>query len=843
MAYVIPAHKVFDEIEQRFGARPTFPMNEFLSQPRALPIPLSPIRWIQTIYHETLAFILDGLDEALDSAWRSLVTGWCLSWFYICHTFRRLESTILLSMMIITILFLICYGFFLSLKAIPGLQPKPSPPAAPDLIGLYGLLASYVICATTIFCAIQAIGELTTVFPTFFGPEVLLSTSLSAGLGVLIFHIFDQQSIILLWPVGFVLPWMVFIFNIPSRHAKFRPSIVDDPLGYLTSSALNRSPIADNHFGSLTTIGSLFDSYNLWAIACGWVTVQTSVAHFPVSDQIWCLAFYAITVTWLGNFLSQNGQKLVPIDRFSSDLAAMSNILDPKFGLSSSTIPSKNREQALVLQNTRDIYKASMPREFQEFLRYMHVSKTHSSMPSWLHRYERGSVTTYNLSGRFAKDLGILDSRFFDLFPGDTIRGNILQRSTFAYEGLEISRFVQNQNPSIERKSWNSSWMQHYQKHFQIPRPLTWLVSDRDEANLNSQSKEDRTLFYSAADKGHKVSMLISKEILRDTRTKCLEKHLGAFENLDDDFINAEDARRSETSGWFSANKNYLKWMDVAPDYSELLSLCGKPGAGKNYLKRRQFAPVLSFVGKTGVGKSSIARYEFDQLQESNLKYLFFFFNKPRLNACVRSLDFQVSMKHEVISEQYVSRIFGNPAATHLRRAHFNPKGKGQRGRRRLDFKRKLNFDYDSLCMMFVELWITEKEDFISPQLNYEVISNKARGRLFDEAIEEFQQQPSRHSESSPRDMTLYGECFKSRICRRTTRKRTISKSSPKCARDARSAMIMHLKHIKIRNYLDSSHIRSKKKRHAVLNIRSPTSTTIPLKYLQCSFKVGILIG
>lgn len=141
-----------------------------------------------------------------------------------------------------------------------------------------------------------------------------------------------------------------------------------------------------------------------------------------------------------------------------------------------------------------------------------------------------------------------------------------------------------------------------------------------------------------------------------------------------------------------------------------------------------------------------------------------------------------------------------------------------------------------------MKLWITEKGDVMLQQLNYEVISNEARSKLCNEVIEEFQQQPSRHSESSPRDITLYLSFFKSRICRHTIRKRTISNSSPKCAKGARSATIMHLKHIKIRNYLDPSHIRSKKKGYVVLYIRSPTTTTIPLKYLQSGFKAGILI-
>lgn len=139
-------------------------------------------------------------------------------------------------------------------------------------------------------------------------------------------------------------------------------------------------------------------------------------------------------------------------------------------------------------------------------------------------------------------------------------------------------------------------------------------------------------------------------------------------------------------------------------------------------------------------------------------------------------------------------------AAAHLRRAHFYPNEKCRRGRTRLDLKRRLNFDSPSIA--FVMLWITGKEDFISPQLKYE---NEARGKLFNEAIEEFQQQTSRHFESSPRNLILEWAYFKSCICRGTTRKRTTYHPSLKRTKGTKSATTMLSKHVKRRNYLESS--------------------------------------
>lgn len=128
--------------------------------------------------------------------------------------------------------------------------------------------------------------------------------------------------------------------------------------------------------------------------------------------------------------------------------------------------------------------------------------------------------------------------------------------------------------------------------------------------------------------------MLKSKEKLRNTRIKCLEKCLGIFENFDDDFINAEDARMFRTCEWFSAKKSYLKWRDFAP---------GSPR-------------VFWVTGKPAVGKSILAGYAIGQLQKLDANCSYFFFkhgdkSKSRLSACLRSLAFQMACTNVQMQE------------------------------------------------------------------------------------------------------------------------------------------------------------------------------------------------
>ncbi len=120
--------------------------------------------------------------------------------------------------------------------------------------------------------------------------------------------------------------------------------------------------------------------------------------------------------------------------------------------------------------------------------------------------------------------------------------------------------------------------------------------------------------------------MLKSKEKLRHSQVRDLEKFLRWSEKPEDDLINVEDARMPRTCEWFSAKKSYLKWRDFAPDAPSVLWVNGKPAAGKSVL----------------------AGYAIGQLQKTNADCSYFFFkygdkSKSRLSACLRSLAFQMA--------------------------------------------------------------------------------------------------------------------------------------------------------------------------------------------------------
>ncbi|MCJ1385500.1 hypothetical protein MMC17_008623 [Xylographa soralifera] len=119
---------------------------------------------------------------------------------------------------------------------------------------------------------------------------------------------------------------------------------------------------------------------------------------------------------------------------------------------------------------------------------------------------------------------------------------------------------------------------------------------------------------------------LKSKEKLRVSQIKDLEKYLGVSETLEDDLITVEDTRKSGTCEWFSSKQSYLKWKDFSLDV---------PG-------------VLWVNGNPATGKSILAGYTIDQLRNINASCSYFLFkygdkSKSRLSACPRSLAFQMA--------------------------------------------------------------------------------------------------------------------------------------------------------------------------------------------------------
>lgn len=89
-------------------------------------------------------------------------------------------------------------------------------------------------------------------------------------------------------------------------------------------------------------------------------------------------------------------------------------------------------------------------------------------------------------------------------------------------------------------------------------------------------------------------------------------------------------------------------------------------------------------------------------------------------------------------------------AAAHLRRAHFNPKQKGRKGRVDPQLRRGAKSGGDQPPMEIVKEWMIEKEEFgpKTQQLNEDHFSDEPETEFLNEAIEDFHQ-PSHSFESS----------------------------------------------------------------------------------------------
>lgn len=475
MAFIIPAHKAFDEIERRFGARPTFPTKVSSQSQKFLLLP-------------SYKYLLN--DDYHQKVVSKVFWNFCNLWWYcIYDRFCKLKLksksvlNVIEPMDTISILLITLPGSLISLWAL-------FPKTAPDL-GPAGMLASYLICGTIMFCVIQAIGESITVFQRYSVTGMQIATIASLML-MLMSHIFFQQSTISFWVVGFLLSSMICSLNVPQRRANFRLDVLNEPLDCLDNSTWNQPSAANEYLGSLTKHSSPFDGENLLSIAyvcvaVGWVVVLYFLIQFHICDQLWSLNFYAITITWLSILLTQKRHNLIQKNWVSRGVYSISrtvyftsNTLGSQLRLSNSTIPSKNREKALVLQDIE--YKPRMRKPYMganleaicKLLEkhvdcHEHVSKALSITSNWLHLYERRMISSCNLYGEFMAFSSFLKPQF----PGLSTKGAI-QRNLMQWSG-----FIHNQNPLLHPIFLDSMSMQHYPKYLQTPRPLaTTLILD-----------------------------------------------------------------------------------------------------------------------------------------------------------------------------------------------------------------------------------------------------------------------------------------------------------------------------------------------------------------------------
>lgn len=129
--------------------------------------------------------------------------------------------------------------------------------------------------------------------------------------------------------------------------------------------------------------------------------------------------------------------------------------------------------------------------------------------------------------------------------------------------------------------------------------------------------------------------MLESKERLRQSQAKELEKYLGVSGKPEDELATVHDVRMSGTCEWFTAKNSYQKWRDFSQNSPTVIWVNGKPAAGKSVL----------------------AGYVIDQLGELNGACSWFFFkhgdkSKSRLSNCLRSLAFQMACMDNSIREK-----------------------------------------------------------------------------------------------------------------------------------------------------------------------------------------------
>ncbi|KAK4455146.1 hypothetical protein QBC34DRAFT_391684 [Podospora aff. communis PSN243] len=115
---------------------------------------------------------------------------------------------------------------------------------------------------------------------------------------------------------------------------------------------------------------------------------------------------------------------------------------------------------------------------------------------------------------------------------------------------------------------------------------------------------------------------------LRDKRdrNRDLKKYLDVSDVVEEDYLNAVEARMHDSCHWITQKSDYIRW--------------GDGGAGGNRL--------LWIKGKPATGKSVLAGYVIDHLRESGQACSYFFFrygdkSKSGLSRCLRSLAFQMA--------------------------------------------------------------------------------------------------------------------------------------------------------------------------------------------------------
>lgn len=134
-----------------------------------------------------------------------------------------------------------------------------------------------------------------------------------------------------------------------------------------------------------------------------------------------------------------------------------------------------------------------------------------------------------------------------------------------------------------------------------------------------------------------KSSEFQSKDELRRSQMKSLEKYLGVCGKPEDDLMVAQDSRLPGTCEWFASKKSYLEWKAFSSGTPRILWLNGHPAAGKSVL----------------------AGYVIGDLQTTNFDYSYFFFkygdkSKSQLSSCLRSIAFQMALVYPQVLDKFL---------------------------------------------------------------------------------------------------------------------------------------------------------------------------------------------
>lgn len=402
MAFIVPAYKVFDEIEQRFGARPTFPANEALSQPRSTSIPSLErqveVKRAQTI--ETALSILNRYRSDNQDFSRKYQVAEQLGPYYSIQRafdifmpvvwFGTIESAFAVTKLFL----LIVLGFFVSLglgswfhppitsaqsntfslsststldiysglSASVGISSTWIIEAALRLYGLSSLLASTFILIAIVQCVYISAVELAAVPGKPFSG--LFSTGLLGGFALCSVYQQPTNSGLLS-----ILPLTVYLLNVPHKHTNSRSNGHSETLKYIHNFFGNRFYSTLSYLDSVARTNLMFGRYRIWTTICGSIILRAHLTHFFEAHRIEVSSWHTLIISLIGSLLLVRTQNFVLCCWIPRRTFSKFKIPGLKHGLPSSITPKEYRENAKWYGTVIDALDESSRGSFKFFFR------------------------------------------------------------------------------------------------------------------------------------------------------------------------------------------------------------------------------------------------------------------------------------------------------------------------------------------------------------------------------------------------------------------------------------------------------------------------------------------